>query len=103
MRTVAIIQARMTSTRLPGKVLSDIEGYPMLEHELARIKHSSRLDDVIVATTLNATDNPVAALCDRLDTRVFRGSEDHVLSRYLGAADVSMADVVVRVTADCPL
>jgi spore coat polysaccharide biosynthesis protein SpsF len=103
MRTVAVLQARMTSTRLPGKVLADLAGAPMLERELARLRRSATLDDVVVATTTNATDDPVIALCERLGVLTFRGSESDVLSRYVGAVDAARADTVVRITADCPL
>jgi spore coat polysaccharide biosynthesis protein SpsF len=100
---VAILQARMTSTRLPGKVLMDIAGAPMLERDLDRIRAAETVDDVVVATTANTTDDPVADLARAQGVRVFRGDEHDVLSRYLGAADEAQADVVVRVTADCPL
>lgn len=103
MKTVAIVQARMTSTRLPGKVLADLVGAPMLERELARVRNAKTIDEVVVATTTNTTDEPVASLCARLDVGCFRGSEDDVLGRYLGAAAEANADVIVRITADCPL
>jgi spore coat polysaccharide biosynthesis protein SpsF len=103
MKTVAIVQARMTSTRLPGKILADLEGAPMLARQLARLRLSSTLDEIMVATTTNATDDPVVALCDSLSVSVFRGSEHDVLARYQGAAAASGGDVIVRITADCPL
>jgi spore coat polysaccharide biosynthesis protein SpsF len=103
MRTVAIVQARMTSTRLPGKILTDLAGAPMLERQVARMRRATTLDEVMVATTTNASDDPVVALCERLGIASHRGSEHDVLSRYAGAAAASRADVVVRITADCPL
>lgn len=103
MRTVAIVQARMTSTRLPGKILADLAGAPMLERQIARMRRASTLDEVMVATTTNSSDDPVMALCARLGLSSFRGSEEDVLARYAGAAASSNADVVVRITADCPL
>lgn len=103
MRTVIIVQARMTSTRLPGKVLADLAGRPMLGQELARLKRCRRAEEIVVATTTNATDDPVVALAEREGVRWFRGDEHDVLSRYLGAARAARAEVVVRVTADCPL
>ena len=102
-KTVAIIQARMTSTRLPGKVLADLCGRPMLAHMLARVARARRLDAIWVATTTNAADDPVAQLCQSLSVPVFRGSESDVLGRYALAAAQTQADVVMRLTADCPM
>ena len=103
MKRVIIVQARMTSTRLPGKVLMNLAGRPMLAQQLRRLKKCQRADEVVVATTTNTTDDPVVALADSEGIRWFRGSEQDVLSRYLGAARESKADIVVRITADCPL
>lgn len=103
MTTVAIIQARMTSTRLPGKVLADLCGRPMLAHMLERVARARRLDAVWVATTTNAADDPVAQLCQALGVAVFRGSESDVLGRYAQTAAQAKADVVMRLTADCPM
>jgi len=100
-RTVAIIQARMASTRLPGKVLRLLAGEPMLAHVARRVAACPRLDEVVVATTDRPADDAVAAEAARVGVRPFRGSEDDVLDRYYHAAQD--ADVVVRVTADCPL
>jgi len=102
-RRVIIVQARMASTRLPGKVLMDIGGKPMLSQQLGRLKRCRRVDDIVVATTTNPEDDPVAALADREGVRLFRGSENDVLSRYAGAAREARAGLVVRITADCPL
>lgn len=93
----------MTSTRLPGKVLMEVCGKPMLGHQLERLERCRELDEVVVATTTNADDEPVAALAERMGLSSFRGSEHDVLSRYVGAARRARADVVVRITADCPL
>jgi len=103
MRTLAIVQARMTSTRLPGKVLKTILGRPMLSLQLERMRRSRRLDGIVVATTTNAADEPIVVLCGREGVPVHRGSEDDVLGRYAGAAREFDAGVVVRVTSDCPL
>jgi spore coat polysaccharide biosynthesis protein SpsF len=103
MRTVAILQARMTSTRLPGKVLMELCGVPMLAVELHRLIACRTIDEVVVATTENATDDPVVACADAEGVRWFRGDEHDVLGRFLGAAAEAHADKVVRVTADCPL
>jgi len=102
-RVVVIVQARMTSTRLPGKVLMDLAGKPMLERQLERLARCERADEIMLATTTNATDDPLAELAARLDLRCHRGSEHDVLDRYAGAARAAAAGVVVRVTSDCPL
>lgn len=102
-RVVCISQARMTSTRLPGKVLMEAAGKPLLAHHLGRLSRCRRLDGLVLATTVNATDDPVAALGGSLGVPVFRGDEHDVLSRFAGAAAMAQADVIVRVTADCPL
>ena len=103
MRTVAIIQARMGSSRLPGKVLKDIGGKPMLLWAVERARRAARVDEVGVATTDDPADDPIAALCTAHGIPVFRGSEFDVLDRFYRAAQAFRADVVVRVTGDCPL
>lgn len=103
MRTVAIIQARLGSTRLPGKVLMDLEGQTVLARGVRRAQAIRGVDEVVVATTTAAKDDPVVDEARRLEVGVFRGSEEDVLSRYLGAAAEFRADVVVRITSDCPL
>lgn len=103
MKTVIIIQARTTSTRLPGKILMDLCGRPMLAQQLRRVKTCREADEIVVATTTNKTDDAVVALAEKEGVRWFRGSEDDVLSRYAGAARESRAEAVVRITSDCPL
>ncbi|HOX57768.1 MAG TPA: glycosyltransferase family protein [Candidatus Paceibacterota bacterium] len=103
MKTVAIIQARMGATRLPGKVLKLLCGEPVLGHVVRRVKAASRLDAVVVATTVSAADDAIDAACPSLGAGCFRGSEQDVLSRYYGAAQLAGAEVIVRITADCPL
>jgi spore coat polysaccharide biosynthesis protein SpsF len=103
MKRVVIVQARMTSTRLPGKILADLAGRPMLAQQIARIGKCRNVDEIVIATTTNATDDPVAALATDEKVGLFRGSEHDVLARYVGAAHAAHADVVVRITADCPL
>lgn len=102
-RIVAIIQARMGSTRLPGKVLADVAGRTMLARVVRRVRRAGRLDEVVVATTTAAGDEPVVEHCQRLGVACFRGQEDDVLDRYYRAATAHAADAVVRITSDCPL
>ncbi|MEK9753123.1 MAG: glycosyltransferase family protein [Rhodospirillaceae bacterium] len=102
-RIVATIEARMTSSRLPGKVLMDGAGKPMLAHMIERLQRVPSLDGVVVATTVNATDDPVVDLAAGLGVGYFRGSEDDVLLRVLGAAQAHDIDVIVETTGDCPL
>jgi len=102
-RVVVIAQARMGSSRLPGKVLAEASGRSLLEHLLRRLAASRMAQATVIATTTNATDDVLEREARRLGAGVFRGSEDDVLARYLGAAAASRADVIVRVTADCPL
>jgi spore coat polysaccharide biosynthesis protein SpsF len=101
--TTAIIQARMSSTRLPGKVLLDLAGEPMLARVVERTGRSRRIDRVIVATTLEPEDEPIVEFCRSRGWNVFRGSRDDVLDRYYQAALLDGADPIVRITSDCPL
>lgn len=103
MRTVAIIQARMGSSRLPGKILRPMAGVPMLAHVVNRARQAATLDDVVLATTTEPADDVVEALCAARGWPCFRGSQDDVLDRYYQAARCFRADVVVRLTGDCPL
>ncbi len=102
-RVLAIIQARMGSTRLPGKVLLDLAGKPMLERIVSRCRQASTLDEVLVATTTQPADDRIADLCAAHNWPGFRGSEDDVLDRYYRAALQQQAEIVVRITGDCPL
>ncbi|MBI5937889.1 MAG: glycosyltransferase family protein [Betaproteobacteria bacterium] len=99
----AIIEARMTSTRLPGKVVMPILGRPTLELLIERLQRAQCLDGIVVATTTNATDDVLEALAAKLGVECFRGSEDDVLSRVLGAAQASNTELIVEITGDCPL
>jgi spore coat polysaccharide biosynthesis protein SpsF len=103
MKVVIIVQARMTSTRLPGKILLPVLGKPLLEYQLERLRRVRNADGIVIATTVNATDEPVAAFCRANGVPCFRGSEADVLSRYAGAAREAKAEAVVRITSDCPL
>ncbi len=93
----------MGSTRLPGKILALVEGHPLLAHVLRRLRRMREADEIVVATTTRSDDDPVRALADEEGVRYFRGDEQDVLSRYLGAAREVNADMIVRVTGDCPL
>lgn len=103
MNTCAIIEARMTSTRLPGKVLADLGGAPALAVLVDRLAMVPELDNIVIATTANATDDPIEALARRLGVGMWRGSEEDVLQRVLDAAIAHDVDVIVEVTGDCPL
>lgn len=102
MRIVAIIQARMQSTRLPGKTLTDLCGQPLLAHVLRRVRQADFLDSILVATTDLPADDDIARWCSSAALACYRGDSDDVLHRYVQAARLSRADVVVRITADCP-
>jgi spore coat polysaccharide biosynthesis protein SpsF len=102
-RTVAIVQARMGSTRLPGKCMMDIGGRPMLARVIAGTSRAKRIDSVIVATTTNPADDAIVRLCRDSRWLWSRGNESDVLDRYLDAATEHRAQIVVRITSDCPL
>lgn len=102
-RTVCIIQARMGSTRLPGKILRPILGQPMLWWDVTRVRKSRLIDEIVIATTTESQDDQTAALCAANGWRCFRGSTDDVLDRYYQAAREVGATQVVRITSDCPL
>ncbi len=103
MRVVAIIQARMGSTRLPGKVLKDLGGETVLARVVNRTRRATLLDEVVVATSVLPADDAIARECEGLKVACFRGDEVDVLDRYYRAAQQFAADAVVRITADCPL
>ena len=98
-----IVQARMGSSRLPGKVMKKILGRPMLDQQIERLSRVSRASEIVVATSDSFGDDAVEELCKDLAVRCYRGSEDDVLSRYYEAARMMNARTVVRVTGDCPL
>lgn len=97
------IEARMTSNRLPGKVLLPMAGEPSLKRMLDRVKASKYIDEIVVATTTNADDDPIVKLCEEQNVKYFRGSEQDVLLRVLDAAKSVNADLIVELTGDCPL
>lgn len=102
MSIVVIIQARMASTRLPGKVLANIGGEPMIWHVVSRTRRARLVDRVVVATSVAPADDALVAYCERAGVDCFRGSESDVLDRFHAAALAYRADAVARVTADCP-
>lgn len=103
MKIVAIVQARMGSTRLPNKVMRNIGGVPMIDLLLARLARATEVDEIVVATSKSERDQPLADHVTGLGYRCYRGSEDDVLSRFVEAACEAEADVVIRITGDCPL
>lgn len=103
MKIVSIVQARMESARLPGKVLMDIEGQTMLARVIERTKRARMLDDIIVATTDRPADIAIVEACEQVGVAVFRGDSEDVLDRYYQTAQTHKADIIVRITSDCPL
>ena len=103
MRAIAIIQARLSSSRLPDKVLMDIEGRPMLARVVERVSASRLIEGVVVATSSDDSDDKLAAHCRSNGIRYHRGPLDDVLTRFVQAGRREGADVIVRITADCPL
>ncbi|MBN1213504.1 MAG: glycosyltransferase family protein [candidate division Zixibacteria bacterium] len=103
MKAALIIQARMNSTRLPGKVLKEVLGRPLLFYQLERLRRVCLQDEIIIATTVNKADETIVAFCEKQGVPCHRGSEEDVLARYLETADVFGVSDIVRITADCPL
>lgn len=99
----AIIQARMGSTRLPGKVLMEVDGQPLVDYQIERVKKSEKIDKIIVATSILDQDDKIEEYCLKAGIPCFRGSQDNVLERYFECAEKYGAETVVRLTADCPL
>ncbi|MCI3134709.1 cytidylyltransferase domain-containing protein [Phenylobacterium aquaticum] len=101
---LGVIQARMSSSRLPGKVMADLLGEPMIGRQIERLRRSKRLDQLVLATSQDASDDPVAAYCETVGLTVVRGPLADVLARFALAADAfPQAKTLVRLTADCPL
>lgn len=103
MRKTAIIQARMGSTRLKGKVMRKIKNKTILAHCIERVKRATLIDDIVIATTNNKRDDLIVKEAECCGVSVFRGSEDDVLSRYYYAAKDNKTDIIIRITSDCPL
>ena len=102
-KVVCIVQARMGSTRLYGKVMKDLFGETVLSHVIERVKQSKKIDEIVVATSILKQDKVITKEADKCGVKFFRGSEDDVLSRYYYAAKENKADIIVRITSDCPL
>lgn len=102
-KTLAIIQARIASTRLPNKVLLDIAGQPALAHVVERTRRATTIDEVVVATTTDPSDDPIERFCAQRKYLCYRGDQHDVLDRYYKAAQAYAAQVIVRITGDCPL
>lgn len=103
MKIGAIIQARMGSSRLPEKVMKELQGKTVLAHVIERVEQSKLVDEIIIATTLEPEDEVIEKEALKIGVKVFRGSETDVLARYYYAARENKIDVIVRITSDCPL
>ncbi len=103
MKIAAIIEARMTSSRLPGKVLKTVMGKPMLEYLIERLKLVDSLDEIIIATTTNTEDDKIQKFAEEKNILVHRGSEFNVMKRVLEGAKKYKVDIVVKITGDCPI
>lgn len=100
---LAILQARVSSRRLPGKVLLPLLGQPMLARQLERVRRAALIDQLVVATSADAADDPLALLCGQIGVACYRGQLDDVLDRFYQAALPYRPDYIVRLTGDCPL
>ena len=103
MKIISTIEARMTSSRLPGKVVKEIMGRPALELLIERLRSVKEIQEIVVATTINKTDDVIEELCRRLKVKCFRGSENDVLGRVCGAVQSVSGDIIIEITGDCPL
>lgn len=102
MKVVCLVQARVGSTRLPGKILKEICGKTILHHEIDRLKKCKEIDEIVIATTDKEDDDKIVNEAKKLSVKYFRGSENDVLSRFYYSAKENNADIIVRVTSDCP-
>jgi len=102
-KNLCLIQARMASTRLPGKVLMDLKGKTVLERLIERVRRAKKIDKIVVATTIDKKDDAIAAVCEKIGVDYFRGSETDVLDRYYQAAKKFGCQNIIRITGDCPL
>ena len=102
-KIIATIEARMTSTRLPGKVLMEVCGEPLLSHLVRRLKEVRLIQEIVIATTTNTEDNAIEDLAKKIGASIYRGSEHDVLGRVLEAAESAKGDIIVEITGDCPI
>ena len=102
-KVTAIVQAHMSSSRLPGKILKDLCGEPALYRMFERLRHCKHLDEIVLATTTMECDDIIVEHCEKWGVKTFRGSNDDVLARYYGAAQQYPSEYYVRLTSDCPL
>ncbi len=102
-KVIIIVQARMGSTRLPGKSMKMVSERPLISYLLERLRRTKKADEIVVATTTHERDQRIVDFCREEHIPVYRGSEENVLDRYYQAAKASAADVIVRITGDCPL
>src|SRR3989338_10070275 len=98
-----IIQARMSSTRLPGKVLKEVVGRPLLDYMVERVNQSRLINQTIIATTISSEDDKISQWCRKQSVAFYQGDENDVLGRYYQAAKKFQASIIVRLTSDCPL
>ncbi len=103
MKVLAIVQARMGSTRLPGKVLRQVNGKALLEYQIERMERAKTIDQLIICTSTREVDDPIIELCKKMNVDTFRGSENDVLGRFYETSSFYKGEVIVRLTADCPL
>lgn len=103
MKIVATIEARMTSSRLPGKVILDVMGKPMISYLISRLKNVPSINEIVIATTTNPADDELERIATELQVKCFRGSENDVMGRVIGAAELCNADIIVEITGDCPI
>ena len=102
-KIAAIIEARMTSTRLPGKVMMEVNGKPMLSYLVDRLKQVEQLDEIVLATTQNESDDCLCDFSEKENISLYRGSEQDVMSRVIEAAEMYGAEIIVEITGDCPI
>ena len=103
MKVLAIVQARMGSTRLPGKVLKQVNGKALLEYQIERMERARNIDQMVISTSTRDVDDPIIELCKKMNVDTFRGSENDVLGRFYETSSYYKGEVIVRLTADCPL